>query len=116
MRFFAQALVLSTMASVMARPSQAQEQSPNPKAPSLPGGADAAEAPPPDEQRWMLVEQELAELRAVASDPAFYQRPHLDVQQSLEDLQEAERAVNAAVDRWAELEEQAAAAARGDAS
>ena len=62
------------------------------------------------------LEQELAELRAVASDPAFYQRPHLDVQQSLEDLQEAERAVNAAVDRWAELEEQAAAAARGDAS
>ena len=36
--------------------------------------------------------------------------------QSLDALRDAEREVEAAVDRWGELEEQAAAAASGDAS
>jgi ATP-binding cassette subfamily F protein uup len=61
------------------------------------------------------LEHKVAELRGVVSEPAFYQQAHREVQQSLEELQDAERAVNAAVDRWAELEQQAAAAARGEA-
>jgi ATP-binding cassette subfamily F protein uup len=62
------------------------------------------------------LEQRVAELRAVVTEPAFYQRPHGDVQQSLDELRNAEQEVETAVDRWAELEEQAAAAASGDAS
>ena len=62
------------------------------------------------------LEQKLAELRSTVNEPTFYQQPHHNVQQSLDELHDAEREVNAAVDRWAELEEQAAAAARGDAS
>jgi hypothetical protein len=38
------------------------------------------------------------------------------MQQSLDELRDAERDVDAAVDRWAELEEQAAAVAGKDAS
>jgi ATP-binding cassette subfamily F protein uup len=60
------------------------------------------------------LEQKLAGLRVAVNDPAFYQRPHREVQQSLGDLQDAEREVNAAIDRWAELEAQATAAARRD--
>jgi ATP-binding cassette subfamily F protein uup len=62
------------------------------------------------------LERRVAELRAVASDPGFYQRPHRDVQQALEELRSAEQAAETAVDRWGELEDQAAAAASGDAS
>ena len=62
------------------------------------------------------LEQRVAELRAVVTEPAFYQRPHGDVQQSLDELRNAEQEVETAIDRWAELEEQAAAAASGDAS
>ena len=58
----------------------------------------------------------VAELRAIVNDAGFYQRPHGEVQQSLDALRDAEREVEAAVDRWGELEEQAAAAASGDAS
>jgi ATP-binding cassette subfamily F protein uup len=61
------------------------------------------------------LEQRVAELRVVVNDPAFYQRPHIEVQQSLDTLRAAERDVEIAVDRWAELEQQAAAAAAGDA-
>jgi ATP-binding cassette subfamily F protein uup len=60
------------------------------------------------------LERKVAELRSVAAEPGFYQRPHDEVQRSLDELREAERAVDAAVDRWAELEQQAAAAAGGD--
>jgi ATP-binding cassette subfamily F protein uup len=60
------------------------------------------------------LERKVAELRSVVTDPGFYQRPHDDVQRSLDELRDAERAVDAAVDRWAELEQQAAAAAGGD--
>jgi ATP-binding cassette subfamily F protein uup len=62
------------------------------------------------------LEQRVAQLRAVVTEPAFYQRPHGDVQRSLDELRIAEQEVEVAVDRWAELEEQAAAAASGDAS
>jgi ATP-binding cassette subfamily F protein uup len=62
------------------------------------------------------LEQKLAELRSIVNEPTFYQQPHHNVQQSLGELHDAEREVNAAVDRWAALEQQAAAAARGDAS
>jgi ABC transport system ATP-binding/permease protein len=61
------------------------------------------------------LERRVAELRAVVTDPAFYQLPHGDVQQALEELRNAEQEVETAVDRWGELEEQAAAAASGDA-
>jgi len=60
------------------------------------------------------LEQKVAELRAVVNEPEFYRRPHREVQESLDALRDAEREVEAAVDRWGELEEQAAAA--GDAS
>jgi ATP-binding cassette subfamily F protein uup len=62
------------------------------------------------------LEAKVGELRAVVSDAGFYQRPHGDVQRALEDLSTAEREVETAVDRWAELEEQAAAAATDDGS
>jgi ATP-binding cassette subfamily F protein uup len=62
------------------------------------------------------LEQRVAELRAIVTDADFYQRPHLEVQQSLSAFHDAERDVETAVDRWAQLEEQAAAAASGDAS
>jgi len=62
------------------------------------------------------LEQRVAELRVMVNDAGFYQRPHGEVQQSLDALRDAEREVEVAVDRWGELEEQAAAAASGDAS
>jgi ATP-binding cassette subfamily F protein uup len=62
------------------------------------------------------LEQKVAELRTVVNEPSFYQRPHGEMQQSLDELRDAEREVDAAVDRWAELEQQAAAAAGNDAS
>jgi ABC transport system ATP-binding/permease protein len=60
------------------------------------------------------LEGRVAELRAVVTEPTFYQRPHGEVQQSLDELRNVEQQVDSAVDRWAELEEQAAAAASGD--
>jgi ABC transport system ATP-binding/permease protein len=62
------------------------------------------------------LEQRVAELRTVVTEPAFYQRPHGEVHQTLGELRHAEHEVEAAVNRWAELEEQAAAAASGDGS
>ncbi len=67
-------------------------------------------------ERISGLEQKLAERRAAVNEPGFYQRPHLEVQQALDELHAAENEVNAAVDRWAELEAQAAAAARRDES
>jgi ATP-binding cassette subfamily F protein uup len=58
-------------------------------------------------------EKKVAELRGVVNEPEFYRRPHGEVQESLDALRDAEREVEAAVERWADLEEQAAAA--GDA-
>ena len=37
------------------------------------------------------LEQRVAELRAVVNEPAFYQRPHGEVQQSLDELHAAEQ-------------------------
>ena len=62
------------------------------------------------------LEKRVAELRVIVNDAGFYQRPHGEVQESLDALRDAEREVEVAVDRWGELEEQAAAAASGDAS
>ncbi|HSC17167.1 MAG TPA: ATP-binding cassette domain-containing protein [Gammaproteobacteria bacterium] len=56
------------------------------------------------------LEQKVAELRGVVNEPEFFKRPQSEVQGSLDALRDAEREVEAAVDRWAELEEQAAAA------
>jgi ATP-binding cassette subfamily F protein uup len=62
----------------------------------------------------VALEKKVAELRAIVTEPAFYQRRHEEVQQVLEDLRTAERDVETAVDRWGELEEQAAATTAGD--
>jgi ATP-binding cassette subfamily F protein uup len=64
--------------------------------------------------RISQLEQRVAELRSVVNEPEFFRRPQGEVQGSLDALRDAEREVEAAVDRWAELEEQAAAA--GDSS
>jgi ATP-binding cassette subfamily F protein uup len=61
------------------------------------------------------MEAKVGELRAEVSDPGFYRRPHGEVQVALESLRNAEREVEAAVERWAQLEEQAAATG-GDAN
>jgi len=60
------------------------------------------------------LEQRVLELRETISEPTFYERPHQDVQRVLAELHEAERELETAVDRWAELEKQATAAAGGD--
>jgi ATP-binding cassette subfamily F protein uup len=60
------------------------------------------------------LEQKVAELRVAVNEPEFYRRPHREVQESLDALRDAEREVEVAIDRWADLEEQAAAA--GDSS
>jgi ATP-binding cassette subfamily F protein uup len=51
------------------------------------------------------LEHRMAELRALAGDPAFYRRPQADVQRHLSDLQATERQLETAVERWAELEQ-----------
>jgi ATP-binding cassette subfamily F protein uup len=53
-------------------------------------------------------EQRLAGLRAIASEPAFYQRPQPEVQRMLGELQGAEADVESAIERWVALEELAA--------
>jgi ATP-binding cassette subfamily F protein uup len=91
------------------------------------GSADTRSRPAPRKLSYKLqreldalpeliagLEKTVAELRAVVSEPGFYQRPHADVQQALAELREAEQAVDVAVDRWGELEEQAAVAASSD--
>jgi ATP-binding cassette subfamily F protein uup len=59
------------------------------------------------------LEHKVSQLRTVVSDPAFFQRPHQQVQGALAELKAAESEVEAAVERWAQLEKQAAAAADG---
>ncbi len=60
------------------------------------------------------LERRVAELRVIVTEPTFYQRPHGEVQQCLAELRDAEQQVESAIDRWGELEEQAAAAASGE--
>ena len=62
------------------------------------------------------LEQKVAKLRGIVGEPAFYQRPHREVEQMLEQLRVAEHEAETAIDRWADLEDQAAAAASGDGS
>jgi ATP-binding cassette subfamily F protein uup len=98
-----------------------------PPAASPPSGKDTRERPPPRKLSYNLqreldalpdliarLEQRVAELRSVVSEPDFYRRPHAEVQPLLDELRTAEAAVDTAVNRWAELEEQAASAG-GDA-
>jgi ATP-binding cassette subfamily F protein uup len=60
------------------------------------------------------LERKVAELRAFVNEAEFFKRPPGEVQESLDALRAAEHEVEAAVERWAELEQKAAAA--GDAS
>jgi len=51
------------------------------------------------------LETRVGALRSTVSDPAFYQRPHSDVQQQLAELHDLEQQLERAVERWAELEQ-----------
>ncbi len=51
------------------------------------------------------LESELATLQEQVSDPAFYQQPHEQTEQTLLRLQEAGQQLDALIERWAELEE-----------
>jgi ABC transport system ATP-binding/permease protein len=57
------------------------------------------------------LEGRVAAQRTAVNDPAFYQRPHEDVQRQLKELQDVEQALESAVERWAELEELASSVA-----
>ena len=59
------------------------------------------------------LERKVAELRAVVTAPDFYRGPQADVRRTLAELEETERALEAAVDRWAELEQQSERYAAG---
>ena len=61
------------------------------------------------------LEKKVFDLRGVVNEPAFYQQPHEHVQRALAELDDAEREVETAIERWGELEKQATAAATGDA-
>ena len=52
------------------------------------------------------LEQRVAKLQTAVNAPGFYQRTHGEVQNELDELASAERALEAAVNRWAELEAQ----------
>jgi ATP-binding cassette subfamily F protein uup len=53
------------------------------------------------------LERRVAELQRAVNDPGFYRRDQATVQQHLAELQTAERQLEASVDRWADLEQQA---------
>jgi ATP-binding cassette subfamily F protein uup len=59
------------------------------------------------------LEQRVGELRSAVGEPAFYQRPHAEVQERLAELESAEHELELAVERWAELEGLASSAASG---
>ncbi len=59
------------------------------------------------------LEARVRTLRAAISDPAFYQRPHTEVQQQLTEFRSLEQRLEHAVERWAELEQMASDAATG---
>jgi ATP-binding cassette subfamily F protein uup len=62
-------------------------------------------------ERITRVERRVAELRALVSEPDFYKRAGDDVARNLAALAAAEQELEVAVDRWAELEQLADAAA-----
>jgi ABC transport system ATP-binding/permease protein len=51
------------------------------------------------------LETRVGALRSTISDPSFYQRPRSDVQEQSAALQDLERQLERAVERWAELEQ-----------
>jgi len=51
------------------------------------------------------LETNVGVLRGVISEPAFYQRPHTEVQQQLAALHDLEQQLERAVERWGELEQ-----------
>jgi ATP-binding cassette subfamily F protein uup len=57
------------------------------------------------------LERRVTQLRAAANDPALYQKPRADMEQRLEELRSTEQQLDAAVERWAELEQLAASVA-----
>ncbi len=64
--------------------------------------------------RIAKLEARVTELRGIVNDGAFYRRPQTEVQRFVSELELAEREVETAVDRWAELERLAELAAAGD--
>jgi ATP-binding cassette subfamily F protein uup len=99
-----------------------------PPARAAPGSKDTRERPVARKLSYKLqreldalpdqiaeLEQAVADLRSIVGDTAFYQRPHQEVQQTLAQLQSAEREVELAVERWSELEQQATDVAGRDA-
>jgi ATP-binding cassette subfamily F protein uup len=60
------------------------------------------------------LEARVTVLRGVVNDGAFYRRPQAEVQRFVSELELAERDVETAVERWAELERLAELAAAGD--
>jgi ATP-binding cassette subfamily F protein uup len=60
------------------------------------------------------LEARVTELRGIVNDAALYGRPHAEVQGFVNELDLAEREVETAVERWAELERLAELAAAGD--
>src|SRR5262249_43244611 len=60
------------------------------------------------------LERQVGALRDTVSEPAFYQRPHADVQDQLAALRDLEQQLERAVDRWAELEQLASDVAGSD--
>ncbi|HLF11814.1 MAG TPA: ATP-binding cassette domain-containing protein [Gammaproteobacteria bacterium] len=53
------------------------------------------------------LERHVAELRNRLNEPEFYRRPHEEVQSGIAELRSVEDRLDAAIDRWGELEEQA---------
>jgi ATP-binding cassette subfamily F protein uup len=56
--------------------------------------------------RIEALEQEIAETQALINEPAFYQQSHERVQAVLAELEQREAELDAAIDRWGELEQQ----------
>jgi ATP-binding cassette subfamily F protein uup len=64
--------------------------------------------------RIAKLEARVTELRGVVNDGEFYRRPQAEVQRFINDLALAEREVDTAVERWAELERLAERTEAGD--
>ena len=62
-------------------------------------------------ERITDLERRVAELRAIVSEPDFYKRSGDETQRALGPLAVAEEELEAAVERWAELEQLADAVA-----
>jgi ATP-binding cassette subfamily F protein uup len=93
---------------------------------------ERTQPPPPPRKLSYLLQRELdglpariegldarvAQLQAEITSPDFYRRPHADVQDGLAALASAEGELDAAIERWTELEDQAAeiSATRGQPS